>query len=108
MQGTRKDENGDDFEGVLDIPDEFVPMKKYKASLAHKANHSFSPNGQFTLFDHARFGKVPAIITLDEIEKDAEITVSYDYAMDDAPPWYQELFAKRVIEQYQRTKAWNF
>ena len=51
----------DGVEGVLDIPEEFVSLKKYKASLAHKANHSFMPNAKFVLFHHPRFGKVPAL-----------------------------------------------
>ena len=100
-------EDGD--EGVLDIPEEFVSLRKYQASLAHKANHSFNPNGKFVLFEHPRFGKVPSIITIKDVEKDSEITVSYDYAMEEAPPWYQELFAMRIMDQYKETKAtWNF
>lgn len=95
-------------EGVLDIPSKFVSTKAYKASLAHKANHSFQPNGKFILFHHPRFGPVPAISTTTNVEKNAEITVSYDYAMDEAPPWYQELFAKRILDQYQQSRTWNF
>ena len=52
LQGA--DENG--VEGVLDIPEKFISLKNYKASLAHKANHSFKPNGKFILFHHPRFG----------------------------------------------------
>ena len=48
-------------EGVLDIPERFVGVKSYRASLAHKANHSFAPNAKFVLFHHPRFGKVPAL-----------------------------------------------
>jgi len=95
-------------EGVLDIPLEYVATKRYKASLAHKANHSFTPNARFSLFDHPRFGLIPAIVTTKEVCKDDEVTVSYDYAMDDAPPWYQELFAKRIADQYKLSRAWNF
>ncbi len=96
------------LEGVLHIPPQFVSIKAYCASVAHKANHSFTPNGCFLLFDHPRFGPVPAIQTSKPIERDMEIMVSYDYTMDDAPPSYQELFAKRVLEQYQQSKTWNF
>ena len=38
-----------------------------QASLAHKANHSFEPNGKFTLFKHPRFGPVPVIVTTREV-----------------------------------------
>ena len=99
-------ENG--VEGVLDIPPECVSLRRYRASLAHKANHSFQPNAKFALFHHPRFGRVPALRTLTEVARDAEVLVSYDYALDDAPPWYQELFTKRIISQYQKTRSgWN-
>jgi hypothetical protein len=75
--------------------------------LAHKTNHSFDPNAKFFLFDHPRFGKVPAIKTLEEINKDQEITVSYDYGLDDAPPWYQDLYSLRVINIYQSLKNYE-
>ncbi len=39
-----------------------------QASLAHKANHSFEPNGKFILFQHPRFGPVPAIVTTTEVK----------------------------------------
>ena len=41
--------------------------------------------------------------------RDSEILVSYDYALEEAPPWYQELFAKRIMDQYQKSRAtaWN-
>ena len=68
---------------------------------------SFQPNGKFRLFEHPRFGKVPAIVTTCEVEKDSEILVSYDYALEEAPPWYQELFAKRIMDQYNKSRNWN-
>jgi SET domain-containing protein len=60
------------------------------------------------LFDHPKLGKVPGIQTLQEVKKDEEITVSYDYALEDAPPWYQELYSQRVIKIYQKVKAYDF
>ena len=97
------DENGK--EGVIDIPPEYISTKVYKATCAHKCNHSFTPNAKFALFDHPRFGAVPSILTIKEIKAGDEITVSYDYAMDDAPPWYQELFAQRIIDSYKQSKS---
>ena len=41
-------------EGVIDIPEEYVSIRKYRASLAHKTNHSFNPNAVFSLFEHPR------------------------------------------------------
>ncbi|XP_059095447.1 histone-lysine N-methyltransferase SETD7-like [Tigriopus californicus] len=74
--------DSDGFQGILDIPPEYVNIK--------------------------RFGKIPAIQTVMEITKDTEIFVSYDYDLEEAPPWYQDLFSKRVILQYQQSKQmWN-
>ena len=33
--------------------------------------------------------------------------VSYDYALEDAPPWYQELYAKRIMDKYRMSKTFN-
>ena len=105
MDMRGKDENGN--EGILDITPQYRSLKNYCATLAHKTNHSFDPNAKFFLFDHPRFGKVPAIKTLEEIGKDMEITVSYDYSLEDAPPWYQDLYSLRVIHIYQSLKTYE-
>jgi len=92
-------------EGVIDIPEEYVSIRKYRASLAHKTNHSFNPNAVFSLFEHPRFGKVPAIKLTSDVSAGDEVTVSYDYSLDDAPPWYQELFTQRILDSYKQTKT---
>ncbi|XP_040573515.1 uncharacterized protein [Lepeophtheirus salmonis] len=98
-----KDQDGK--EGVIDIPEEYIALDKYKASLSHKANHSFEPNAKFTLFHHARFGLIPSlVITAEAVAHDKEITVSYDYAMDESPPWYQDLYTQNMMTLYQESK----
>lgn len=99
------DERG--VEGVIDIPLEMTSAKKYRASLAHKTNHSFTPNCRFALFDHPRFGPVPSVQTVADVAPGEELTVSYDYDMDEAPPWYQELFIQRIMDSYKKSKS-NF
>ena len=39
----------------VDIPMECIDLDNYRASLAHKANHSFSPNCKFVAVDHPRY-----------------------------------------------------
>ena len=68
------------------------------ASMAHKCNHSFDPNAKFVLGFHPRWGQVPSVQTLKAVEANEEITVSYDYSLDKAPPWYQDLYAKRFLD----------
>ena len=38
----------------LDIPQYYISAKKYCATLAHKACHSFTPNAGFYIFEHPR------------------------------------------------------
>ena len=76
----------------------------FSASMAHKCNHSFEPNAKFVLGFHPRWGKVPSVQTLKPVKANEEITVSYDYALDKAPPWYQDLYAKRFLDSYMSSK----
>ena len=80
----------------VDIPMECIDLSGYSASLAHKANHSFSPNCKFISVDHPRyhinlhqqikrdtndlfkrFGRIPALKTIAAISRDAELFVHY-------------------------------
>ena len=40
--------------GTVDIPVELRSLESYRASLAHKTNHSFIPNCEFDEFHHPR------------------------------------------------------
>merc|ERR1719350_467177 len=55
--------------GTIDIPEWAQSSAAYHASLAHKTNHSFLPNGQFVVFDHPKFGLIPCISTIADIEE---------------------------------------
>ncbi|XP_023332051.1 uncharacterized protein LOC111704142 isoform X2 [Eurytemora carolleeae] len=76
----------------LDIPECFVPVNNYSATLAHKACHSFSPNAGFYILEHPRFGKIMSIKALEDLRRGDEILVSYNYRMEGAPEWYSELW----------------
>ena len=54
----------------LDIPDSFASAKKYCATIAHKACHSFTPNAGFFVLEHPRRVKsyhISILIRLNEI-----------------------------------------
>jgi len=51
----------------IDIPDFYIPVTHYSATLAHKACHSFSPNSRFDMLYHPRFGKIMAIFAKEDI-----------------------------------------
>lgn len=87
----------------LDIPKPMRSIDKYKATLAHKACHSFEPNSAFRRFFHPRFGLIMSIVALECIQKDQEILVHYRYPIKSAPSWYQSQWYKYLRCQ----KKWN-
>jgi len=76
--------------GTIDIPTWAQDIRGYCGSLAHKCNHSFSPNGQFVVFDHPKFGLIPCVSTIADIGQGEEITVGYGYDIEMAPEWYKD------------------
>ena len=91
--------------GVIDIPLEYQNTQNYCASLAHKANHSFKPNAKFILFYHPRFGPVPALVTTLPVPSGGEVLVNYEYAYDEAPPWFTALHSQQLAEAYKQSRA---
>ncbi|KAG7517280.1 histone-lysine N-methyltransferase SETD7 isoform X1 [Solea senegalensis] len=96
-----------DEDTVIDVPPPFDQMDRYCASLAHKANHSFSPNCKFEPYVHPRFGLIKCIRTLRAVQKEEELTVSYGYDHGllgkngpEAPDWY-----KQELEAFQQRKT---
>jgi len=83
-----------DDEIVIDVPEPWCHTQHYRASLGHKANHSFDPNCKYDRFDHPRFGKIKCIRTIRAVKSGEELTVAYGYDHNkletDAPDWYKE------------------
>ena len=65
-------------------------LDQYCATLAHKANHSFTPNTRWGRLDHPRFGMVVTIIAIKTIQVGEELTVNYKYPVTIAPQWYKD------------------
>ncbi len=78
-----------DRSAFVDVPLACTDASRYRASLAHKANHSFRPNCRYVATEHPRFGRVPALETLREVEPGEELFSHYKYDMALAPNWYQ-------------------
>ena len=95
---------GDTESGVLDIPLAYQNTENYCGSLAHKTNHSFKPNAKFTLFYHPRFGPVPALVSIGPLTSGGEVLVNYEYAYDEAPPWFTALHSQQLAEAYKRSR----
>ena len=76
----------------MDLPSQYWSRDNYRASLAHKVNHSFQPNAVFVRFQHPRFGlRCLAIRTFRTIPEGGEVFVHYRYDPDRAPLWYSTL-----------------
>lgn len=79
---------------VIDVPEDLSDTNVYRASLGHKANHSFTPNSMYDPYDHPRFGLIKSIRTIRSVLAGEELTVAYGYdhsELDtDTPTWYRE------------------
>merc|ERR1711974_357236 len=61
----------------LDIPESLRSLSAYCATLAHKANHSFTPNCRWGRVDHPRFGCIISLVALKNCSPGEEMTVNY-------------------------------
>ena len=61
----------------IDIPEADQSTLNYCATLAHKANHSFSPNCVWSRIDHPRFGLICSLTARERIEAGEEGTGRY-------------------------------
>ncbi|KAJ4462086.1 putative histone-lysine N-methyltransferase SETD7 [Paratrimastix pyriformis] len=97
---------GEGDEGVMiDVPLEYVPTSAYCATLAHKANHSFTPNAEYCRFMHPRFGDIKGIRALDKvIPAGTEITVLYGYSRGEGPQWYRALAKSLGLTELLKSK----
>ena len=53
----------------MDIPPRYVNVENYRATLAHKINHSFTPNCGWDTIEHPVFGKIPSVVALADVER---------------------------------------
>jgi len=87
----------------LDVGPDDRSCTQYKATLGHKACHSFEmKNSAFHEFEHPRFGRIMSVVAQRNISADEEIFVSYNYSVSMAPEWYQELWFRWCL-----TRGWS-
>lgn len=78
----------------MDLPPELHSSAAYTATLAHKLNHSFIPNSEWSNAEHPCFGLVPSVTTFLEVRAGEELTVNYALDMEHAPPWYLDCWER--------------
>ena len=82
------------YRQVINIPRNYWSIIKYRATLGHKANHSFRyANSKYGVASHPRFGMIRAIFATRHITKGEEILVNYQYPKySSVPKWYSNLY----------------
>jgi len=80
----------------MDIPLGYHKLANYCATLAHKANHTFSPNVEWTLFEHPRFGLIRSLTAQKAIKEGEEILVNYQMALAKSPDWYRVIWLQHM------------
>ena len=81
---------------VLDVPEPYRTVEKYRTTLGHKANHMFDDDANAILVtvEHPVFGVISSLLAIKDIEIDEEIFVNYNWPLKSAPHWYRELYEK--------------
>lgn len=82
----------------LNIPKEYWSLEKYRATLGHKVNHSFTKaNTWFGSAYHPRFGHVRTINAETDIKKGEECLIDYKYSIyANVPEWYKQAYVLEV------------
>ena len=83
----------------IDIPEDMRNTDQYCATLAHKSNHSFTPNCRWSRIDHPRFGLICSLTANTVIMEGEEITVNYRLPLHLAPQWYLECHEQHLARK---------
>ena len=70
----------------------FVSFSLLLILLDCQVNHSFRPNCRFSDFHHPVHGPIRSVVTLLPLGAGAELTVHYNYSLEDCPEWYSDLW----------------
>ena len=83
----------------MDIPPEYIHLDQYKATLGHKACHTFgaAKNARFEALWHPRFGLIMSVVAIRDISPHEEILVNYNYDPKVAPDWYKALYYENTL-----------
>ena len=84
---------------AIDVPKSHWDIAKYRATLGHKANHSFKYfNSKYGMAYHPRYGSIRSIVAIRNIIKGEEILVDYLLGSrgEKVPEWYSNLYEHEV------------
>ena len=94
----------------INVLKEHWDIAKYRATLGHKINHSFTKvNAKYVsgVF-HPRFGPILAILAKRKIKKGEELFTSYGYETKDRVPiWFAEAYEDELKEPWPGNKYYH-
>ena len=73
------------------LPNQFHSSENYTSTLAHKLNHSFIANCEWSNAEHPCYGLVPSVTTFLDVQEGQELTINYGLDMEVAI-WLYILF----------------
>ena len=82
----------------INIPEQYWSISNYRASLAHKLNHSFKKTK--VMWGHAfhpRFGHIKSVVAQENIKRGEEIFIDYGYRVgSQVPKWFSDLYLEEI------------
>ena len=64
----------------VDVPRQFSSLESFRATLGHKANHSFRANAGYSLFSaHPVLGAIMSLVALEDLPPNTEVLCNYGY-----------------------------
>ena len=88
-------------------PHDGQDLSKYRATLGHKANHSFEPNTFLQIcWAHPVLGTINMLVAAHKIPAGTEISLDYGYdtSKKAQPAWYRDMYEKYHTEGMAEVK----
>ena len=64
------------------LPNQFHSSENYTSTLAHKLNHSFIANCEWSNAEHPCYGLVPSVTAFLDVQEGQELTINYGLDME--------------------------
>ena len=93
----------------IDVPSEYWEISNYRATLGHKANHSFlKSNAKYVSVIHPRHGPINAVVSTKNIRKGDEILCNYGYSPNSlVPRWYADAHYEELRKPWPGRNVYN-